>query len=266
MQYIIGKILVIFVIIVGVLFIFKTIKTYSTKSVSVEVKQSENARKCEEERVQEIIKDYLLKTPEIIIESIEGLQKRKVQENETKVNNYLKDNKLGIEDSQSFPIIGNNDGDVTIIAFYDYNCSYCKKGDIFINEVLQNDPKVKVVLRPFPILGDASEYLARISLAVYKINSSKFKVVHDALMKIRNISKESIKELLTENGLNATEIEETADSTEIKDLITQNIKIARSLRIQGVPAYIIDTKLIPGLIDFLQLLNIVKEIRDNKSS
>ncbi|ABV73575.1 Thiol:disulfide interchange protein DsbA [Rickettsia canadensis str. McKiel] len=265
MQHIIGKVLAIFVIIIGVLFIFKTMKTYSTKWFSVEVQQSDNARKYEEERIQEIIKDYLLKTPEIIIESIQGLQKRKVQENETKVNNYLKDNNLGIEDSQRFPIIGNKDGDVTIIAFYDYNCSYCRKGNMSINELLQNDQKVKVVLRPLPILGDASEYLARISLAIYKINSSKFKVVHDELMKIRNISKESINELLTENGLNATEIDETADSTEIKDLITQNIKIARNLRIQGVPAYIIDTTLIPGLIDFPQLLNIVKDIRDNKS-
>ncbi|AFC69697.1 thiol:disulfide interchange protein [Rickettsia amblyommatis] len=266
MQHIIGKILVMFVVVIGVLFVFKTMKTYSTNPVSVEVKQSEDARKCEEERVQEIIKDYLLKTPEIIIESIEGLQKRKVQENETKVNNYLKDNKLGIEDSTSFPVIGNKDGDVTIIVFYDYNCSYCKKSDASINELLQNDPKVKVVLRPLPILGDASEYLARIVLAVYKVNPSKFKAVHDELIKIRDVSKESIKELLTENGLNATEIEEIADSNEIKDLITQNMKIARSLRIQGVPAYIIDSKLIPGLIDFPQLLNIVKEIRDNKSS
>ncbi|QWB86594.1 hypothetical protein JRD95_00647 [Rickettsia parkeri] len=261
MQHIIGKILVIFIVIIGVLFVFKTMKTYSTNPVSVEVKQSEDARKCEEERVQEIIKDYLLKTPEIIIESIEGLQKRKVQENETKVNNYI--NKLSIEDSTSFPVIGNKDGDVTIIAFYDYNCSYCKKGDVSINELLQNDPKVKVVLRPLPILGDVSEYLARIVLAVYKVNPSKFKAVHDELIKIRDVSKESIKELLTENGLNATDIEEIADSNEIKDLITQNMKIARSLRIQGVPAYIIDSKLIPGLIDFPQLLNIVKEIRGN---
>ena len=62
MQHIIGKILVIFVVVIGVLFVFKTMKTYSTNPVSVEVKQSEDARKCEEERVQEIIKDYLLKT------------------------------------------------------------------------------------------------------------------------------------------------------------------------------------------------------------
>ncbi|BDU60580.1 thiol:disulfide interchange protein [Candidatus Rickettsia kotlanii] len=266
MRHIIGKILVIFVVVIGVLFVFKTMKTYSTNLVSVEVKQSKDARKSEEERVQEIIKDYLLKTPEIIIESIEGLQKRKVRENETKVNNYLKDNKLGVEDSTSFPVIGNKDGDVTIIAFYDYNCSYCNKGDVSINELLQNDPKVKVVLRPLPVLGDTSEYLARIVLAVYKVNPSKFKAVHDELIKIRDVSKESIKELLTENGLNAKEIEESADSYEIQDLITQNMKIARSLRIQGVPAYIIDAKLIPGLIDFPQLLNIVKEIRDNKSS
>jgi len=264
MQHIIGKILVIFVVVIGVLVVFKTMKTYSTKPVSVEIKQSEDAKKCEEERVQEIIKNYLLKTPEIIIESIEGLQKRKVQENETKVNSYLKDNKLDIEDSTSFPIMGNKDGDITIIAFFDYNCSYCKKGDVSINELLQNDPKVKVILRPLPILGDASEYLARIVLAVYKVNPSKFKVVHDELMKIRNVSKESVKELLTENGLNAAEIEEIADNNEVKDLIIQNVKIAKSLRIQGVPAYIIDSKLIPGLIDLPQLLNIVKEIRDTR--
>ena len=266
MQHIIGKILVIFIVVIGVLFVFKTMKTYSTNPVSVEVKQSEEARKCEEERVQEIIKDYLLKNPEIIIESIEGLQKRRIQEDETKVNRYLKDSNLGIEDSTSFPVIGNKDGDVTITAFYDYNCSFCKNGDVSINELLQNDPKVKVILRPLPILGDVSEYLARIILAVYKTNPSKFKAIHDELIKIRDVSKESINELLTENGLNDAEIEETAVSDEIKDLITQNMKIARNLRIQGVPAYIIDSKLIPGLMDLPQLLNIVKEIRDNKSS
>ncbi|ADE29960.1 DsbA family protein [Rickettsia prowazekii] len=266
MKHIIGKILVIFVVIIGVLFVFKTIKTYSTSSIFVEVKQREDAKKCEEERVQEIIKDYLLKTPEIIIESIEGLQKRKIHENETKVNNYLKANKLTIEDSTNFPVIGNHNGDITIIAFYDYNCSFCKKGDFSINELLKNDQKVKVVLRPLPILGDSSEYLARIVLAVYKVNPNKFKDIHDKLIKIRAVSQESIKELLIEHGLNYTEIEEIADSNEIKDLITQNIKIARSLRMQGVPTYIINSKLIHGLIDLPQLLNIVQEIMDNKIS
>ncbi|MCZ6897015.1 MAG: DsbA family protein, partial [Rickettsia endosymbiont of Ixodes ricinus] len=96
-------------------------------------------------------------------------------------------------------------------------------------------------------------------------NPSKFKPAHDSLFKYSFTSKESIKELLTENGLNTIEIEEIADSNETKDLVTRNMKIARSLRIQGVPAYIIDSKLIPGLIDFPQLLNIVKEIRDTRS-
>ncbi|MGX6960890.1 MAG: DsbA family protein [Rickettsia endosymbiont of Pentastiridius leporinus] len=264
MQNITGKILVIFLVIVGGLFSFKTIKASSTKLVSIEVKQAEEAKRVEEERVKEIIKDYLLNTPEIIIESIENLQKRKVQESEVKVNNYLKDNKIDIEDSKSFPVIGNKEGDITIVAFYDYSCSYCKKGDATINQLLQNDPKVKVLLRPLPILGEASEYLAKISLAIYKINPDKFKSVHNEIMKMRSISKDSVENILTEVGLKITEVEEIADSSEVKDLITQNIQIAKNLKIQGVPAYIINAKLIPGAIDYLQLLNMIKEIRDNQ--
>jgi len=266
MQHIIGKILVIFLVIIGALFIFKTIKTSSTKAVSVEVKQNEAPKQCEEERVKKIIEEYLLNTPEIIIQSIENLQKRKVQESEVKVNNYIKDNKIDIENSQNFPIIGNKDGDITIVAFYDYSCSYCKKGDASLNELLQNDPKVKILLRPLPILGDASEYLAKIALAVYKINPDKFKAIHEELMKMRSVSKESVEELLNKNDLKVTEVEEIADSSEIKDLIVQDMKIAKNLKIQGVPAYVINAKLIPGSIDFPQLLNIVKEIRDSKDS
>ncbi|XVN40563.1 MAG: DsbA family protein [Rickettsia endosymbiont of Argas persicus] len=264
MQHIISKILVIFLVIIGALFIFKTIT--STKTVSVEVKQSDEAKKSEEERVKEIIKNYLLNTPEVIIESIENFQKRKVQESEAKVGGYIKDNKIDIENSQNFPTIGNNESDITIVAFFDYSCSYCKKGDRSLNELLQNDPKVKILLRPLPILGDASEYLAKIALAVYKINPDKFKAIHGELMKIRSVSKESVEDLLNKNNLNATEIEETADSSEIKDLINQNMKIARNLKIQGVPAYVINSRLIPGSLDFPQLLNIIKEIRDNKDS
>lgn len=266
MQNNIGKILVTFLVVVGGVFIFKAIRSSSTKPVSIEIKQMEEAKRCEEEKVKEIIKDYLLNTPEIIIESIENLQKRKVQESEVKVSNYLKDNKIDIEDSKNFPLIGNKDGDITIVAFYDYACSYCKKGDSTVNQLLQNDPRVKVSLRPLPILGEASEYLAKISLAVFKVNPDKFKLVHDEIMKMRNISKESVENLLTGAGLEITEVEEIADSAEVKDLISQNIQIAKNLKIQGVPAYVINSKLIPGAIDYTQLLNIIKEIRDNKGS
>jgi len=266
MQHIIGKILIIVIIIIGALFIFKTIKTSSTKPVSIAVKQNDDVKKCEEERVKEIIKNYLLETPEVIIESIENLQKRKVKESEAKVSNYIKDNKIDIENGQNFPTIGNKDGDITIVAFYDYACSYCKKGNVSLNELLQNDPQVKILFRPLPILGDASEYLAKTALAVYKINPEKFKAIHDELMKMRNVSKESVEELLSKNDLKVEEVEEIADSPEVKNLITQNMQIARNLKIQGVPAYVINAKLIPGSIDFPQLLNIVKEIRDSKDS
>ncbi|WP_342269980.1 DsbA family protein [Rickettsia endosymbiont of Orchestes rusci] len=265
MQNIIGKILFVVIITIAALFIYKTIKVSSAKPVSVIITESKSVDKiCEEERVKEIIKEYLINSPEIIIQSIEGLQKRKIQEKENKVNDYIKSNQIDIENIKSFPTLGNEDGDITIVAFFDYNCSYCKKGDLFINQLLQNDTNIKLLLRPLPILGNASQYLAQVALAVYKVNPSKFKVIHDGLMTIQDITKKSVEGLLSENNLNVSEIEEVADGKEIKALIEKNMEIAKNLKINGVPVYIINGRLIPGLIDLVQLQTMVKDIRDNK--
>ncbi|MFY9589916.1 DsbA family protein [Rickettsia endosymbiont of Halotydeus destructor] len=265
MQNIIGKILFIIVVTIAALFIYKTIKISSTKPISVTITENKSSEgTCEKEKVKEIIKEYLISSPEIIIQSIEGLQKRKIMEKEDKVNSYIKNNQVDIETSKTFPTLGNINGDITIVTFFDYNCSYCKKGDLFINQLLESDSNVKLLLRPLPILGDASQYLAQVALAVYKVNPDKFKAIHEGLMAIKDVTKKSVENLLVENDLNISEIEEIADSKEVKALIEEDMEIAKNLKIQGVPVFIINGRLIPGLIDLVQLQSIVKDIRANK--
>lgn len=233
----------------------------SSTTVSINTLDQQVLDKKEEvEKTEQIIKEYLLNNPEISTQAIEGLQQRKMQEMEIKTGEYIKDNKSEIEDSLTSPVLGYQNGDVVIAIFYDYYCSYCRKGHNFINQLIKLDTGVKVVLKTFPILGDASNYAATIALAVYKTTPNKFQDIHDGLMDIKSITKESVEKMLLVNDERKL-IAECINKGEIKNLIDKNVKLAKGLKMQGVPAYIINGKLIAGMVDLEQLQTIVADIR-----
>ncbi|XVN42788.1 MAG: DsbA family protein [Candidatus Rickettsia vulgarisii] len=264
MNNVVSKVLLIIIIFLVALFAYKTVKTPSAVSdkvvINSEISKSEN-QQDEVAKTEKIVKEYLLKNPEVIIQAIEILQHRKRDEMEAKASEYIKNNQAEVSNSSASPIVGNPEGNITIVAFYDYNCSYCKKGDSYIEQLIQSDKNVKVVLKPFPILGDSSFYVSSIALAVYKLEPSKFSNIHNGLMAMSNITKESVEKLLLDNDLDPVVIEEEAGKENIREALTKNGQLARNLKIQGVPAYIINGKLVPGMMDFEQLKNIISNYR-----
>ncbi len=256
-------ILIIFVVIFTGLLGYKTLKPTATVLVPVntnfEAKQLAPAEL--KQQVETIIKEYLMQQPEIIIQAIEQLQKRKMQQMEESVNLYIKDKKAQIEDSSSSPILGNSEGDVVIVVFYDYNCSYCKKAMNDLTEGLKLDKGVKLVLRPFPVLGEVSEYAAKTAVIVHQIASDKFALIHDGLVQMKNMSKEAINKLLVDNNLEVSLIEKEMSNGNIQQIFEKNSSLAENLKIRGVPAYIINSKIFPGLLELKQLQQIISEAR-----
>ncbi|WP_425363903.1 DsbA family protein [Candidatus Tisiphia endosymbiont of Hybos culiciformis] len=264
MHNVISKILLIIVVVLIALFAYKTMKTPNAVSATVSINTADQQlleKKEAVEKIEQIVKEYLLKNPEVIIQSIEALQRRKMQEMEIKTGEYIRDNKSEIENSLTSPVLGDPNGDIIIAAFYDYNCGYCKKGSHFINQLIKSDKNVKVVLQLYPLLGDASNYAATIALAVYKTTPDKFQDIHNGLMELKPITKESVEKLLLENDLNLEIITKEINKGEIENLLDKNIKLAKGLRIQGVPAYIINGKLVAGMMDMEQLQKIIADIR-----
>jgi protein-disulfide isomerase len=264
MHSVISKILLIIVVVLIALFAYKTMNTPNAVSATVSINAADQPLLDQKEQVrktEQIVKEYLLNNPEVIIQAIEGLQRRKMQEMEIKTGEYIRDNKSDIENSLTSPVLGNPNGDTIIVAFYDYNCSYCKKGSNFINQLIKSDMDVKVILRLYPLLGDASNYAATIALAVYKTTPDKFQDIHNGLMELKPITKESVEKLLIANDLNLEIIAEEINKGEIKDLLDKNVKLAKGLRIQGVPAYIINGKLMAGMMDLEQLQKIIADVR-----
>jgi protein-disulfide isomerase len=116
--------------------------------------------------IQKIVKDYLLTHPEILEEVSAELTKRQTAAEAEKHAAAVSANADTIFNSPRGVTIGNKDGDVTFVEFFDYNCGYCKKAMTDMVEIMKDDPKLKVVLKEFPVLGPGSVEAAQVAVAV----------------------------------------------------------------------------------------------------
>ncbi len=267
MQKIINRIFLLIIVLLIATLAYKVIKPIHTVSTAVTTgtqnvgSMLDDVSAASQEKIHSIIKEYLLANPEVILEAIDTLQKRKMGEVQSKVTGYLADKKAEVEDSTSVPFMGNEKGDIVIVALYDYTCGYCIKGNNYLEQLVNLDKGVKVVLRPFPVLGEAANYAARIALAVHRIAPEKFQTVHNGLLNLKPMTKEAVENLLVSNDLKLDAIEEEIDKSEIKDTLNKSFEIAGNLHIQSVPTYILNGQLLSGALNLETLQNMISEIR-----
>lgn len=224
-----------------------------------------NDSEFSKEALNAAIKEYLMNNPEDIIASLENMQQQKIQDGEEKTTNYLKDNKDSIEKVDSPPIFGNVNGDISIVAFYDYNCSYCKKAHSYNSEIMEFDPGVKLIFRPLPILGGTSMYAAKVSLAIHKVAKEKFLDIHNKMMKLQVINAKTMKTLLEKHDIDYAIVENELNSHSVQQLINKNFEFAKNLGIQGAPSYIINGNFVPGLISVDKFKAIILQLRSEDS-
>lgn len=249
------------------LFAYKTarkpnvLKANVNQESSVDENNIVNYNHANKKEINALIKDYILNHPEDIIASLEKMQKMKSQKSMQNITEYLKNNLKSIRSAGSPPVLGNSEGDISIIFFYDYNCSYCKKANQQTNKILESDSGVKIILRPFPILGEGSIYASKVILAVEKMAKDKFHLIHDEIMSKKSINKESIKELALKYEIDYLALENEINSYGVQQLINQNFEFAKNLGVKGAPYYIINDQIFPGLISADKLEAIIFEIR-----
>jgi protein-disulfide isomerase len=257
----------IFIILV-ILFAYKMTLTPDVVSVPVQdssaeatKEKSDVANTVARDNIQQVIKDYIMNNPEVIVQSLEGLHNKKLDESTRKTTDYLRENKAQIEEAEFPPILGNPNGDIVIVAFYDYNCSFCKKANDYENEIIASDPGVKVVLRPIPILGGTSTYAAKIAIAVQRVSSNNFLNVHNELMRMKEISEENVKTMLAKYSIDYSLIENEVNSYSVRQIIAKNFDLAKELGIKGTPSYVINGNFAPGLIPTEKFKSIIVQLR-----
>ena len=134
----------------------------------------------QKEAVQQIIHDYLLKNPDVLIEALKAAQQRSDEKASELTKQAIVQQRAALLDDPDSPVGGNPKGDVTIVEFFDYRCPYCKQVEPALEALLKQDPKLRIVYKEFPILGPASVIASRVALAAR--DQGKYAAFHHAMM------------------------------------------------------------------------------------
>ena len=160
------------------------------------------------------------------------------------------------------PVIGNPDGDITIVEWFDYNCPYCRKLAPELRQVVQDDGKVRLVLKDWPILGPVSKVAARMALAARYQN--KFEAAHEAMISVNSrITEPRIAELLSGVGLDVDRLKKDLDANAkaIDALLVRNNEQAEAFGFNGTPSFIVGKYRVPGALSMDQFEQAIADAR-----
>jgi protein-disulfide isomerase len=201
--------------------------------------------------IEKIVKDYLLAHPEVLEEVSAELSKRQAAAEAVKHEATVSENAQTIFNSPRGVTIGNKDGDVTFVEFFDYNCGYCKRAMGDMIDLMKSDPKLKVVLKEFPVLGPGSVEAAQVAVAVRMQDpgGKKYLDFHQKLLGGKGqADKARALAAAKEAGLDMTRLEKDIASPEVRATIEENFKLAEAMGMNGTPSYVIGKQVVVGAI------------------
>ena len=201
--------------------------------------------------IEAIIKNYLVSHPEVLEEAMGELSKRQAAEEAQKHEASVSENAGAIFNSPRGVVLGNKDGDVTFVEFFDYNCGYCKRAMADMLDLMKTDPKLKVVLKEFPVLSPGSVEAAQVAVAVRMQDPSgkKYLDFHQKLLGGRGpADKAHAMAAAKEAGVDMARLEKDLASPEVKATIEENFKLAEAMGMNGTPSYVIGKQVVVGAI------------------
>jgi protein-disulfide isomerase len=201
--------------------------------------------------IESIVRNYLVAHPEVLEEAMAELNKRQTAAETEKHEASVAANAEKIYNSPRGVVLGNKDGDVTFVEFFDYNCGYCKRAMADMLDLLKTDPKLKVVLKEFPVLSEGSVEAAKIAVAVRMQDPSgkKYLDFHQRLLGGRGpADKARAMAAAKDAGLDTARIEKDLANPEIKATIEENFKLAEAMGLNGTPSYVIGKQIVIGAV------------------
>ncbi len=214
------------------------------------------------EDIEKIVREYLLKNPEIIQEAIMELRKKQELAEQTARAQALQTHKKEIFESKRDVVLGNPNGDVTLVEFFDYNCGYCKRALNDIAELLKSDPKLRVVLKELPILSEGSEQAARVAVAVRMQDPKKYWDFHRTLMAARGEANGAQALAAAQKaGLDIERIKKDVQNPEVDATLHGVQELAKALAISGTPSFVLGDTLIPGALPHDRLAVAIAAVR-----
>jgi len=214
-------------------------------------------------RIEQIIRNYLLKNPELLVEVMKKLEEHQQAKEKEDLIGAIKTNRKALFASTTDFIV-NPMGRIPVVEFFDYQCGYCKKFLPAVNRLLKTDKSVRFVFKEYPILGKVSVVASRAALAA-KIQG-KYLPFHNGVMGLRRrLTEPLIYQIAKDVGLDVARLKVDMKKPEITAIIDANRKLAAAMGIRGTPSIVIGEQMAPGAISYDQLTALIDEARKNCS-
>lgn len=202
-----------------------------------------------------IIHDYLVQHPEVLRDAMAALDaKQKVAEDAARAQVVAED-RSALFDSPYQATVGNPDGKVTIVEFFDYNCGYCKRALDDMAKLLKGEPELRIVLKDFPVLGPGSVEAAQVASAVRnQFKGDKFWQFHSRLLAMHGpVGKAQALSVAKELGADMDQVARDVDQPAIKTGIQQTMKLADGLSLTGTPSFVVGHEVVVGAVGYDEL-------------
>lgn len=204
------------------------------------------------------VESFLFRHPEVIEEAVRRLEVRRSGEWSGEARSLVSARYDDLYKSGS-PAAGNPAGDVTLVEFFDYNCPYCRLMAPLVGKA-REDPGLRIVYKEFPVLGPNSTFAARATLAAAK--QEKYVALHDALFAIHGpTDPSSVMRAAEKAGLDTDRLKEDMLSPDVQSELERNSALARALRINGTPGFVIGPYIERGAVDRKTLLALIHDAR-----
>lgn len=204
---------------------------------SVVMADNSTLSEAQKTEMQKVIHDYLVNNPEVLLEASAVLQQKQQQGMQDQAKSAISESASQLF-NDTFTVLGNPKGNVTLVEFFDYQCIHCKKMSPVIKELISKNANLRVIYKEFPIFGESSTLASKAALAAAM--QHKYLAMHEALLaKEKHLDASIIDETAKSIGLNMTKFKADMNSDAVAKALAENRQIAEKMHLMGTPAFII---------------------------
>ena len=219
------------------------------------------AQEMTAEEVKRLALEAILENPEIVMEAVDILRAREAEAAAAQQAEALAGNAASLAEDDNAPVLGNPEGDVTVVEFFDYNCPYCRRAGAAVKDLIAADAEVRVLYREWPILGDDSVVASRAALAARA--QGMYEALHWALMEAPGrLDEAAVMEIAEGAGLDVERLRADMEAPEVDAHIETSMRLAQEIGFSGTPSFVIGETPVPGLVPLEELRRLVEEARE----
>ncbi|MBP7242458.1 DsbA family protein [Amaricoccus sp.] len=209
------------------------------------------------------VRAYLLENPDVLNEMVALLDARERETAAARDDQIIAEKAAEIFDDGFSFVRGAPDGDVTIVAFLDYQCGYCKRAHPEVLDLLAGDPGIRLVVKELPILGPVSEYASRAAISTLIVAGPEaYGALNDRLLRVKGqLTEELIDAAVAKSGADAEAVRAGMDAPEVTRRIEATRAIAGDLAIQGTPSFVFGNRMVRGYAPLAAMREMVAEVR-----